>query len=1261
MLLLTCPHCGLDVEETELAPGGEAHLERHGPDSSDGAFEEYLFLRRNVRGVHLERWRHAYGCGKWFVAARDTVTMQGPRDLPGADQGPAARDRRAHPRRGRAMSRRLPLGGTRIDRTRPLEFTFDGRPMRGYEGDTLASALLGAGQLVMGRSFKYHRPRSVVASGPEEPNALLGIGAGARFEPNRRATSQDLVAGLEARSQNAWPSLGFDVGRVNDWGARFLPAGFYYKTFIHPRPLWKHLFEPFIRRAAGLGAAPTEPDADAYEHRYAYCDTLVVGGGIAGLVAALGAGAAGERVMLVEREGHWGGRSLVDGAVIDGRPAADWVKDALQRLDRMDNVTVVDRCEGSGVYDHGYVLCTQSLTDHRRDPTGPRQRLWKVRAGRIVAATGAIERPLSFAGNDVPGVMLASAVRDYVSAYGVAPAERTVIVTNNDDAYRTARILVGAGLRVVAIVDARAEVGAALLNEIRGLGIVVHVGRGIAKVHGDARVTGVTICHQRGGGAPLQEIRCDGVAMSGGWSPVVHLWSHCGGKLWWDEARAMFRPDPDHPPTGADGQGFVTCIGAASGARTAAEVLADAAEAVGVEPPDCEAVEEGPIAPVWIMPEGAPHALRSKAWLDFQNDVKVSDVRLAAQEGFESVEHAKRYTTLGMATDQGKLSNVNGLAVLADRLDMTIPEVGTTTFRPPYTPVTIGALAGEGRGAVFQPLRRTPMHDWHVARGAYMEPVGQWRRPYCYPAPGEDHAAAVAREIGQTRGRVGLLDASTLGKLLVRGPDAGRFVDMLYTNMMSTLAQGKCRYGLMCDENGFLIDDGVVARIDETTWLCHTTTGGADRIHAWMEDWLQCEWWDWRVHVVNLTEQLAQVAVVGPKARARARDDGRHGRLRAGAAVHALGGRDARRVRPARLPHQLLGRAQLRAGRARRPRPCALGGADGGGRGARDRALRDRGAARDARGEGVHHDRRRDRRDGRAAGPRPRLGDLEEEGRLSRQAGPGALRVPPPRPLEARRPRDARRIGARGRGLRAGGGAQRERAGAGAGTRDLDLPVAHARSRDRHGAGGAWAAADGRGPAVQPARAGGGRGPDRVAGVPRSRGGARGWLTFAFHPVEIGMVALRGGPDVTGPALRAAGLPDAPERRMSVRAGALAALWMSPDEILVTAPREEVDALAARLTEAIGDSFGMAVEMSAARAVFALSGGDVQTVLSGLMPVDFDRLAPEEVRRTRLAQVPAALWREGDGWRLMCFRSVAVYVEDLLRLGAGQGAARAGG
>ncbi len=777
------------------------------------------------------------------------------------------------------MSTRLATGGRLLNRGRQVTFRFNGKYLKGLEGDTLASALLANDQMLMGRSFKYHRPRGVVASGAEEPNALVGLGTGARFEPNQRVTTTELFDGLQAESQNHWPSLDYDIGAVNTYLSRFLPAGFYYKMFLFPRAFWKHVYEPFIRMSAGLGKAPTKADADRYEHFNATVDVLVIGGGVAGLQAALAAGRSGARVLLLEQTAHWGGRAPVDGGTVDGQPVEAWIATAVSELETMANVTLRLRCMGAGVYDHGYVLGYERLRDHAPEVDGPRHRLWKIRTKQIVTATGAIERPLSFAGNDIPGVMLASAVRDYAVNWGVSIGDRVVIATNNDDAYRTAITLKGLGLTVPVILDARASGGGALADQARALGIRVENGKAISKVKGGKRVTGVAICSQAGEGGVLDVVACDAVAMSGGWSPVVHLWSHCGGKLVWDADQAMFRPDPEKAPTGADGQPMVIAAGAANGALDLALALADgdlagraAAQASGHKPaagkaPEAEQQIEAPIAPVWMMPQGASYALRSKAWLDFQNDVKVSDVQLAAQEGFTSVEHAKRYTTLGMATDQGKLSNINGLATLAKSLNTDIPSVGTTTFRPPYTPISMGAIAGEARGDIFQPLRRTPLHDWHEAQGAYWEPVGHWRRPYCYPRDGESHFDAVSREVKQTRASLGLLDASTLGKLVVKGPDAGRFLDMLYTNMMSTLPVGKCRYGLMCSENGFLMDDGVVARMSEDTWLCHTTTGGADRIHAHMEEWLQTEWWDWKVYVANVTEAWAQFAVVGPNAR----------------------------------------------------------------------------------------------------------------------------------------------------------------------------------------------------------------------------------------------------------------------------------------------------------------------------------------------------------------------------------------------------------
>ena len=775
------------------------------------------------------------------------------------------------------MSTRLVKGGRLINRTQPIEFSFNGKRFKGFQGDTLAAGLLANDQVLVGRSFKYHRPRGIVASGPEEPNALVNLGTGARLEPNQRTTTTELFDGLVSTSQNHWPSLEFDVGVVNNYAARFMPAGFYYKTFIHPRPMWKHVFEPVIRRAAGLGKAPTQGDADRYEQAYAFCDVLVVGAGVAGLLAAKAAADAGQRVILLEQTPTLGGRAPVDDSDIQGQPVDSWLAAIESDLAARDNVTIHTRTCGFGVYDHGYVLADERVADHTPGDGRPKHRLWRIRAGQIITATGAIERPLSFAGNDIPGVMLAGAVRDYVVNFAVSSGDRTVVVTNNDSAYQTALALRAAGLDVPAILDARETADGALPQAARAAGIRVLTGKAIASVKGGKRVTGVAICAQAGEGAVQEEIACDAVAMSGGWSPVVHLWSHCGGKLTWDDSISAFIPDPTRPPLNHDGSAMVQVVGAAAGLLDLPAILEGVAQIAVSARVETQArrKEDGKkpvktsveIPPVWVMPQGAPITLRSKMWLDYQNDVKVSDVQLASREGYQSVEHTKRYTTLGMATDQGKLSNINGLAILADSLGQEIPQVGTTTFRPPYTPVTIGALAGESRGDIFQPLRRTPMHEIHEKAGAYFEPVGLWRRPYCFPRAGETHEQAVHREVLNTRQNLGLLDASTLGKIIVKGPDAGRFLDMLYTGVMSTLPIGKCRYGLMCNEQGFLSDDGVVARIDEQTWLCHTTSGGADRIHAWMEDWLQCEWWDWQVYTANVTEQYAQVAIVGPNAR----------------------------------------------------------------------------------------------------------------------------------------------------------------------------------------------------------------------------------------------------------------------------------------------------------------------------------------------------------------------------------------------------------
>ena len=648
---------------------------------------------------------------------------------------------------------------------------------------------------------------------------------------------------------------------------------------MQPRAAWKHVFEAVIRKSAGLGRAPSEGDADRYEYFYAYVDVLVVGGGTSGIAAADQAGRSDATVMLIEQAPHLGGRALVDDMTIDDVPGDQWVADQVKKFQGMGNVSVRTNMMGAGIYDHGYVLAYERVADTTPGDGRPRHRLWRIRAERVITATGAIERPLAFSGNDVPGVMLASAVRDYLGLYGTSCGDRTLVVTNNDDAYRTAIAIKESGLDVPMVVDARPHADGDLVTEARALGIRVETGAAIARIKGRKGVESVSICAQAGEGAVLEDIPCDCVAMSGGWSPVVHLWSHCGGKLNWDEASALFRPDPARPPLGHDGQGFVIAAGSANGYLDASDALTDAwgagtraANDMGrvadtEAAPDVSVPSERPMAAVWNMPQGAGKKLKAKSFLDFQNDVKVSDVDLAAQEGFESVEHTKRYTTLGMATDQGKLSNINGLAVLAGNLNAPIPSVGTTTFRPPYTPISMGAIGGEARGALFKPTRKTPIDTWLDNAGAHWEPVADWRRPYTIRRAGETVEQAVTREIVNTRQNVGLLDASTLGKIIVKGPDAGAFLDLMYTNMMSTLKVGRCRYGLMCNENGFLFDDGVVVRLSEDEFLCHTTSGGSDRVHGWMEEWLQTEWWDLKVYTANVTEQFAQIGVVGPKAR----------------------------------------------------------------------------------------------------------------------------------------------------------------------------------------------------------------------------------------------------------------------------------------------------------------------------------------------------------------------------------------------------------
>ena len=770
---------------------------------------------------------------------------------------------------------RLSTGGRFVDRAKKVSFTFDGKTVTGFQGDTVASAVLASGQRVFGRSFKYHRPRGVVGLGSEEMNALIGVGLGARHEPNLRATQIEIFNGMAAVSQNRWPSLTFDVGAVNNQFSRFLPGGFYYKTFMWPQSFWKHVYEPFIRRAAGLGKAPEGRDPDSYEQIHVHCDVLVIGGGVAGLAAAEAAAATGAKVIIADENPHVGGLADISGGTVDGHALPEWAAGKAAKLYAADNVHVLNRTTVVGHWHHNFVMLFERVADH--DPAllsqgVPRHRLWKVRAHQVILATGSIERPIAFANNDRPGVMLASAARGMVERYGVAPGSNGVVFTNNDDAYQTAIVLKDAGIGV-RVVDSRGRAEGALPSKAREMGIQVDAGSVISAVNtswGGLNITDVKIAsYRKGQGRVIKETKAeaDFVAMSGGWNPALHLWCHNGGKIHFDDKLQAFRPKEHHDR--------IVAIGAANGTFGLSQILAEAyhagsklAGSGNVHPvPHAVQADERPLEPIWFAPATGKYNEGNKHFIDYQNDVTAADLELAQREGYESVEHTKRYTTFGMATDQGKTSNINGLGVIAEASGKTIPEVGITTFRPPYTPFSFGSVAGVLTKDLFLPIRRTAIYQWHVDHGAVFEPVGQWRRAYTYPRHGETNHQSIDREILAVRNKVGLLDASTLGKIEIKGPDAAEFLDRMYTNMFSTLKIGKCRYGLMMNELGFLSDDGVTVRLGDDHFLMHTTSGGADRISAWLEEWLQTEWTQYRVFVTNVTENWSQFAIAGPKAR----------------------------------------------------------------------------------------------------------------------------------------------------------------------------------------------------------------------------------------------------------------------------------------------------------------------------------------------------------------------------------------------------------
>ncbi len=777
------------------------------------------------------------------------------------------------------MRFRLPAGG-RIDREQRLRFTFNGRQLEGHAGDTLASALIANGVHLTGRSFKYHRPRGILTAGSEEPSALVQLGVGARTEPNMRATQIELYDGLRAEGVNAWPSAAFDLNAWTGRLAPLLPAGFYYKTFLRPASFWKALYEPAIRRMAGLGRAPPAPDPDRYDRMNAHCDVLVVGAGASGLAAALAAGETGARVILMDERPAPGGALLGLSRGIDGRDGADWAADALARLSAMPNVRVLMRTTLFGYYDHNTLSALERRTDHlggRAPAAVSRQRLWTVKARQVVLATGAHERPLVFADNDRPGILLASAAQLYIRHYAALPGKRAVLFTNNDAAYEAARDFAEAGGTVAAVIDCRRGPAPPLADALRQAGAALHTGAVIAATHGVRRVRGVTAMALDDAGTglrgPARRIACDCVLVSGGWNPAVHLFCQAGGRLAFEEERGIFVPGATTRPLEVAGAangsfGLAVCLdeGAAAGARAAKKAGFGSGEPPAI--PETEAPEPGAMEPFWLAPGRRPvgHG-KAKHMVDHQDDVTAQDIGLAAREGFRSVEHVKRYTTVGMGTDQGKTANVNGLAILADALGKSIPEVGVTTYRPPYTPVAFGALAGRDRGLLMDPVRRTPMQEWHEAQGAMFETVGQWRRPRWYPRPGEGMQEAVARECRAVREAVGLLDASTLGKIDIQGPDAADLLDRVYTNDWRSLPVGRVRYGLMCRDDGMIFDDGTTARLGEHHYLATTTTGNAAAVMHWLEEWLQTEWPELGVYCTSVTEQWATLSLAGPKSR----------------------------------------------------------------------------------------------------------------------------------------------------------------------------------------------------------------------------------------------------------------------------------------------------------------------------------------------------------------------------------------------------------
>ncbi|EXJ11450.1 sarcosine oxidase subunit alpha family protein [Nitrincola nitratireducens] len=773
---------------------------------------------------------------------------------------------------------RLGSGGY-IDRTQTLTFTFNGNQYTGYKGDTLASALLANGVGIVNRSFKYSRPRGIVAAGAEEPNAIMQLGATEAAQvPNIRATQQALYSGLTARSTNGWPNVENDaMGLIGKLGGPMMGPGFYYKTFMAPASMWM-TYEKFIRKAAGLGRSPKEKDPDQYDHYHRHCDVLVIGAGPAGLTAALAAGRSGARVILCDEQEQMGGHLLDTRDQLNGKDASLWVSQVLAELATMPEVLLLPRTTANGLHDHNFATLHERRTEHLAD-TAPdanqvRSRMHHVRAHQVILASGAHERPLVYANNDVPGNMLCGAVSTYIRRYAVVPGQRLVVTTTNDDGYRAALDWAEAGREVVAIVDARPSPEGDCVKEARKKGIRIITGSAVFEAKGSKRVTGARVSGVDPATFTLtgvkDDLACDTIASSGGFSPVVHLSAHTGTRPIWRDDIIGFVPGKVKG---------LTSVGAVNGVYALDRILADAAEAgtnaalasgfnvAGVELPSVtKQLESKPIA-LFQVPHEKPTMRAPKQFVDLQNDVTAAGIELATREGFESIEHVKRYTALGFGTDQGKLGNINGMAIAARLLNQTIPETGTTVFRPNYTGITFGAIAGRHCRDLFDPERYTALHAWHLQRGAKFEDVGQWKRPWYFPVGNETMHDAVQRECRAVREKVGILDASTLGKIDIQGKDAREFIGRVYTNKWAQLGVDKCRYGLMCKDDGMVMDDGVTTCLGDNHFLMTTTTGGAAAILEWLELWHQTEWPELEVYFTSVTDHWATMTLSGPKAR----------------------------------------------------------------------------------------------------------------------------------------------------------------------------------------------------------------------------------------------------------------------------------------------------------------------------------------------------------------------------------------------------------